>query len=128
LQGRAGAEDVADEQERGRETEHELHRLAGAHLQPAAAVEGVQRKHHVDQERSNEQGRAERVAPEKEKIVAAGFHRVERDQAKRMVCQMGCHIAEQNEAAAQSQAAFRDTQALNRRSSGRRGGIDVLCR
>jgi len=102
LHRRAGAQNMADQQDRCSEPEDELQRFTDAHFKAPAAVECVQRKHHVDHKRSEEERGAYRIAPCEQEIVSAGLHRFERDQAERVVREMGEHENEQNQAAAKA--------------------------
>ena len=68
-------------------------------------IKRPQRKTKMRQQRTIEHRRAHRIAPQGEKPDPAGFHRFQRDQAERMVEQVGRQIGQQNKPGDQSRAA-----------------------
>src|SRR6267378_3443132 len=101
------ADDVGDEQRRDRQPEHELRGLPERHAQRAALVERPEGERHVRDQRAVEQQRDERIAPQREEVDAAGLHRVEGDEAQRMIRQVRRHIREQYEAGPEPDAPCR---------------------
>ena len=134
------ADDVGDEQRWDRQPERQLRGLPERHAQRAALVERPEREHHVRDQRAVEQQREERIAPQREEVDAAGLHRVEGDEAQRMIRQVRRHIREQYEAGPEPDAPCRGhdkdpgglypngrtTRRQDRDRDGRWGGLDIL--
>ena len=99
----AGAENVAGEPEGNQGAERELERLDRRHAQRAALPELPERQPGVEQEGEEQDELRRRGAPEADEDGAAGFHRVERDKAQRVVGEMGGGVEQEDEAAPQPQ-------------------------
>ena len=108
LPRQAGADDVRDQQRWDRQAERQLRGLPERHPERAALVEGPECQRHVRRQCRIEHERSEWTAPEREKIDAPRFHRLERDETQRVVRQVRRHVGEQDEAGGEPHAACRE--------------------
>src|SRR4029077_11892826 len=99
--------------------EGELQRLPPRHPQGAAAIERPVGEEQVADERGVEREGTEVTAPEQDEPLASGQHRVDRDEAERVVEEVGGEVGEQHET--QPEARLPDD---GRPRAGHRHGAD----
>ena len=105
LVGALSADNVTDQQERNCEPQRQLRGLSPWHDECSALIKRPGREPEMGHQRGNEEYRAGRTAPHPEEPNPARLHRVERDQAERMVDEMRRHVGQKNEPRDQAQAS-----------------------
>ena len=103
--GDAGADDMAGEQDRDREAEDDLAQLGDAQPQAPPLPQRPQCQRVMDEKAAVEQRLRRPVRPDPEDVPQHILHRLERDQADRMVEQMHRHIGEHHQAAKEAAVA-----------------------
>jgi hypothetical protein len=90
--GDAGPQHVIDEEERNRESENELDRLGGRHLERTAQPQRKQRQAVVRRKGAVEDDAAGRTPPKLVDALEDAIHYIDRDEAQAVVEEMGRHI------------------------------------
>ena len=79
---------MADQQEGQAQTEDDFQRLARRHSECLPAIDAFERHDEVQKQGAIEQHRAGQAVPDEIEAPAGGFHRLDGDQAERMVEEM----------------------------------------
>ncbi|MEY9628896.1 hypothetical protein ABIA27_003931 [Sinorhizobium fredii] len=86
-----GGDHVGYQQKGQAQAEDDLQRFAHRHAERLATIETIERHQEVEEQGAVEQDRAGYALPDKGEHAPAGLHRADRDQAKRVICEMREH-------------------------------------
>jgi hypothetical protein len=91
------ADDVDGQQRRDQQPDDQLGRFPSGHSQAASPIDRPERQPEMDDQRSIENDRPDRVAPQPQEWPASMLHGLKRDDAEGVVGEMGEEIERQDE-------------------------------